>query len=152
MFLSRMFPSSRSCRSARKLLRVVALLMSVALFAAACDSVADGSGTAVDDGSGSVAAAGPTDTLETVQGGNLLATIQDRGGLHCGVSGASVAFSETQPDGSQRGFDVDYCRAVAADAEAGRLLGGEGELQSLMGLAPDAFYQVIKQVGNYNDI
>jgi general L-amino acid transport system substrate-binding protein len=33
-----------------------------------------------------------------------------------------VAFSETQPDGSQTGFDADYCRAVAAalfgDADA----------------------------------
>ena len=38
------------------------------------------------------------------------------------------------------------------DAEAGRLLGGDGEMQSAMGLAPDAFFQVIKQVGNYNEI
>ena len=38
------------------------------------------------------------------------------------------------------------------DAEAGRLLGGEGELQSVMGLEPDAFLQVIKQVGNYDEI
>ena len=42
--------------------------------------------------------------------------------------------------------------ASPPDAEAGRLLGLEGELQTAMGLAPDAFYQVIKQVGNYNDI
>ena len=31
-------------------------------------------------------------------------------------------------------------------------MGLEGELQTAMGLAPDAFYQVIKQVGNYSDI
>ena len=41
---------------------------------------------------------------------------------------------------------------VGADAELGRLLGGEGEVQSAMGLAPDAFYQVIKQVGSYSDL
>ena len=40
----------------------------------------------------------------------------------------------------------------AFDAEAQRLMGGEGELQSLMGLAPDAFQQVILQVGNYDEI
>lgn len=38
------------------------------------------------------------------------------------------------------------------DAEAGRLLGGEGELQSGMGLPADAFQQVIAQVGNYSEI
>ncbi len=38
------------------------------------------------------------------------------------------------------------------DAEAQRLMGGEGEIQSLMGLAPDAFQQVILQVGNYDEI
>ena len=48
--------------------------------------------------------------------------------------------------------NVDAMVADPPDAEAGRLLGGEGELQTAMGLAPDAFYQVIKQVGNYNDI
>ncbi|MDP6697270.1 MAG: amino acid ABC transporter substrate-binding protein, partial [Acidimicrobiales bacterium] len=36
--------------------------------------------------------------------------------------------------------------------EVGRLLGGEGELQTTMGLSADAFYNVIKQVGNYSDI
>ncbi|MDC0359639.1 transporter substrate-binding domain-containing protein [Acidimicrobiales bacterium] len=41
---------------------------------------------------------------------------------------------------------------VGADGELGRLLGGEGEVQSAMGLAPDAFYQVIKQVGSYSDL
>ncbi len=48
--------------------------------------------------------------------------------------------------------NVDAAVADPPGAEAGRLLGVEGELQSSMGLAPDAFYQVIKQVGNYNDI
>ena len=48
--------------------------------------------------------------------------------------------------------NVDAMVADPPDAEAGRLLGGEGEQQTAMGLAPDAFYQVIKQVGNYNDI
>ena len=41
---------------------------------------------------------------------------------------------------------------VGSEGELGRLLGGEGEVQSAMGLAPDAFYQVIKQVGSYSDL
>ena len=49
--------------------------------------------------------------------------------------------------------NVDAMAADPPDAGAARLLGTvEGEMQSHMGLAPDAFFQVIKQVGNYNDV
>ncbi len=41
---------------------------------------------------------------------------------------------------------------VGEPGEVGRVLGGDGELQTTMGLSADAFYQVIKQVGNYSDI
>lgn len=48
--------------------------------------------------------------------------------------------------------NVFEAQANPAHAQAGRLLGGPGEVQSLMGLAPDAFFQVIAQVGSYNDV
>ena len=48
--------------------------------------------------------------------------------------------------------NVAEMAASPPDAEAGRLLGGEGELQTAMGLAPDAFFQAISQVGNYGEI
>ena len=38
------------------------------------------------------------------------------------------------------------------DPEATRLFGGDGEVQTAMGLSADAFYQMIKQVGNYDEI
>lgn len=38
------------------------------------------------------------------------------------------------------------------DPEATRLFGGEGELQTAMGLSADAFLNVIKQVGNYTEV
>jgi general L-amino acid transport system substrate-binding protein len=64
----------------------------------------------------------PADEVEVTQDGGILAAIQARGTLNCGVSGAAVAFSYTQADGSMEGIDADYCRAVAAavlgDAEA----------------------------------
>ncbi|MEM7095817.1 MAG: amino acid ABC transporter substrate-binding protein [Actinomycetota bacterium] len=41
---------------------------------------------------------------------------------------------------------------LSAEGELGRLLGGEGEVQSAMGLAPDAFYQAISQVGSYSEM
>ncbi|MCY3642587.1 MAG: transporter substrate-binding domain-containing protein [Acidimicrobiaceae bacterium] len=48
--------------------------------------------------------------------------------------------------------NVSEMAANPPDAEAGRLLGGEDELQTATGLAPDAFYQAILQVGNYGEI
>jgi len=41
---------------------------------------------------------------------------------------------------------------AAAEAEVARLCGGEGELQTAMGLSADAFYQVILQVGSYGEV
>ena len=64
----------------------------------------------------------PADEVEVTQDGGILAAVQARGVLNCGVSGAAVAFSYTEADGSMNGIDADYCRAVAAavlgDADA----------------------------------
>lgn len=38
------------------------------------------------------------------------------------------------------------------NGEVGRLLGGEGEIQTLMGIPADGFLQVITQVGNYAEV
>ncbi len=40
----------------------------------------------------------------------------------------------------------------AIDGEVDRLLGGEGELQTAMGLPADAWLQAVTQVGNYDEI
>lgn len=50
--------------------------------------------------------------------------------------------------------NVDDMRANPPTGEIGRLLGSEGadEKQTAMGLSADAFYQVIKQVGNYGEL
>jgi general L-amino acid transport system substrate-binding protein len=48
--------------------------------------------------------------------------------------------------------DVDAALAGDFGPEMQRLMGGEGELQTVMGLPADAFYQVISQVGNYQEI
>lgn len=47
-------------------------------------------------------------------GSGLLATIQSRGKLICGVNGQLPGFSVLNPYGEYSGFDVDFCRAVAA--------------------------------------
>ncbi len=46
--------------------------------------------------------------------GDTLAAVQARGVLNCGVNGSLPGFSGLEEDGSFSGFDVDYCRAVAA--------------------------------------
>ena len=47
--------------------------------------------------------------------GDRLAAIQSRGQLICGVNGALPGFSFLeQGTGAWSGFDVDYCKAVAA--------------------------------------
>ena len=40
--------------------------------------------------------------------------VKTRGRLVCGVNGGLPGFSFLKPDGTWNGFDVDYCRAIAA--------------------------------------
>lgn len=47
--------------------------------------------------------------------GATLAAVADRGAVRCGVDAAGRAgFAERDAEGRWRGFDIDYCRAVAA--------------------------------------
>ena len=121
-----------------KLSKLLALVFAFALLATACGSSSDGEDTAnagddaaQADDSGDAGEeeamddeepADDEDDVELTQAGGTLDAIKARGELNCGVSGAAIAFSVTQPDGSQVGFDADLCRAVAAailgDAEA----------------------------------
>jgi general L-amino acid transport system substrate-binding protein len=46
--------------------------------------------------------------------GQTLKTVQDRGSLICGVNPGLEGFASKGADGQWSGFDVDFCRAVAA--------------------------------------
>jgi general L-amino acid transport system substrate-binding protein len=46
--------------------------------------------------------------------GETLEAVQSRGSLICGVNGQLPGFSFLDPDGNYSGFDVDFCRALAA--------------------------------------
>ena len=46
--------------------------------------------------------------------GETLTAVQGRGNLICGVNGQLPSFSFLDPDGNFSGFDVDFCRALAA--------------------------------------
>ena len=96
-----------------KLVRLLALFLTIGVVAAACGSDGDDSAATTTAAAATTAApaattaaattAAPAATtaaqVEVVQGGSLLDTVQARGMLHCGVSGSAVAFSETQADG-----------------------------------------------------
>jgi general L-amino acid transport system substrate-binding protein len=87
--------------------RLSVLLIVLALVAAACG----------DDDTTTETTAATTDTTAGDTGqaeGGILAAVQARGVLKCGVSGSATAFSELQADGSVTGFDADYCRYIAA--------------------------------------
>ena len=46
--------------------------------------------------------------------GNTIQTIKDRGELKCGVKQTQPLFGFKEPDGSVVGFDVEFCKALAA--------------------------------------
>jgi general L-amino acid transport system substrate-binding protein len=76
-----------------------------------------------DDGNGNAAGdTGQTDAGGQQGGGSLLEEVTSRGTLRCGVNDAVPGFGFTGEAGEPEGFDIDFCRAVAAavlgDAEA----------------------------------
>jgi general L-amino acid transport system substrate-binding protein len=86
--------------------------------------------TACSDDDGDSADEEPTDetTEETTEtgggdeGDSLLETVRDRGTLNCGVNDAVPGFGFLDESGEYSGFDIEYCKVIAAavlgDAEA----------------------------------
>jgi general L-amino acid transport system substrate-binding protein len=77
---------------------------------------------ATDVAAAPAAPAGETAAAPAAQAGGRLQTVKDRGTLICGVHGQLPGFGSVDSEGKWAGFDVDFCRAVAAavlgDAEA----------------------------------
>jgi general L-amino acid transport system substrate-binding protein len=122
----------------RKLTLFVVLLLAVAAIAA-CGPTAtpetapapEDTGAAVTEPSPEPEAPAAADTPTAAPApaapaqqatGRLLQTIQNRGNLVCGVHGTLPGFGNVDTAGNYTGFDVDFCRAVAAavlgDADA----------------------------------
>ena len=103
----------------RKSLWIVSFLLSASLVLAAC-----GGGTApepANDGQTitvveTVIVEVPAESAVAVPAGFgvTLETVRARGNLICGVNSQVPGFGYVGADGSFSGFDVDYCRAVAA--------------------------------------
>jgi general L-amino acid transport system substrate-binding protein len=99
-------------RGSRKI-RLGAVILALVLTAAACgdSSGSDDSSNTTEDGSG-----GGTTQVEAGQSGEggVLAAVQDRGSLNCGVNDTVPGFGIVDETGEFSGFDIDYCRAIAA--------------------------------------
>jgi general L-amino acid transport system substrate-binding protein len=97
---------------------VLVALLAVLLVAAGCS-------LGGDDDNGNGDAAGDTGDGQAQSGGqegSLLQEVQDRGSVRCGVNDAVPGFGFTGEGGEPEGFDIDFCKVVAAailgDAEA----------------------------------
>jgi general L-amino acid transport system substrate-binding protein len=105
----------------RRLMLTVLALACIALSTTGCLHSDDG-----DEGGGGAQGAaqtnGETGGEAQGEGGGVLQRVQDRGRLVCGVNDAVPGFGVATEGGGFEGFDIDYCRAVAAgvlgDAEA----------------------------------
>ena len=117
--------------------KLLAALAALSLVLAACTEAADttttaGDGTeapattAADGEETTTSAAGGEGSTTTAAGAaagdGRLAEVQARGSLLCGVNNAVPGFGFVDETGEHVGFDIDFCRAVAAgvlgDAEA----------------------------------
>lgn len=94
--------------------RMIALLAVLAMVMAACTTAAEDPTTTAASGDGTT----DTSTADTAPpasgGGDTLAAVQDRGTVRCGVNQSVPGFGFTDADGNFSGFDIDYCRALAA--------------------------------------
>jgi general L-amino acid transport system substrate-binding protein len=95
------------------------LFLAMALVATGCTSGGDDGDadtTTTTGGDASDDASEPSsggDTGSNSSGGGTLAQVQDRDTLNCGINGVLAGFSLNE-GGEYTGFDVDYCKAVAA--------------------------------------
>ena len=98
----------------------VILLLVLALVATGCTSGEPGTTTddatdttTTDDGASEESESTGTDDGGSSTGGGTLQEVTDRGTLNCGINGVLAGFSLNE-GGEYTGFDVDYCKAVAA--------------------------------------
>ncbi len=119
-------------RRGNALKRTAGVVMALGLVATACSSSSDGD--ADSDTGDSVASDEPadepadeptddTDVVESTQStGGALAAVQEAGVLECGGNDTLPGFGIIDADGNFSGFDIDFCKVVAAavlgDSEA----------------------------------
>ena len=101
--------------------KLFVFLAALTLVLAACTEAADTTtSTGAEEPGGeestTTAATGESTTTagEEPAASGLLAEVQSRGSVLCGVNNAVPGFGFVEADGSHSGFDIDFCRAIAA--------------------------------------
>jgi len=102
----------------RSVLSLIGLVI-VALVMTACGdqpppSATPGAESPAESAAEESAAESAEPTEAPPAGESRLATVQERGELICGVNGSLPGFSFIDESGNAAGFDVDFCRALAA--------------------------------------
>lgn len=113
-------------RASKLLAAAAALMLVLAACTEAADTTTTGGGTSetTEGGAGPTTTAGDGETSTTgaPAGDGKLAEVQARGTLICGVNNAVPGFGFVDEAGDHVGFDIDFCRAIAAgvlgDSEA----------------------------------
>jgi len=88
----------------------------LALVASACSGDDDAADTTdAPDSDATADTTAPDDTVEVTQGGGVLAAVQARDILNCGGNNGLAGFGSVDAaTGEATGFDIDFCRALAA--------------------------------------
>lgn len=92
-------------------------LAALALVVTACGGDDDTADEVDDTAEDTADTGGDTadDTVDAVQGGSVLAAVQDRGVLVCGGNNGLAGFGTIDAaTGEAAGFDIDFCKVVAA--------------------------------------
>ncbi len=108
-------------KNTNKLLRLLALLLSITMIAAACGGSDDAGETAEGETTEETEGTEGEETVEVTQGGTL-AKVTSAGTLECGGNDTLPGFGIVDADGAFSGFDIDFCKVIAAavlgDSEA----------------------------------
>ena len=91
----------------KTLWRLMAVLLALTLFGAACGDDDGGEDAGGDDETDD------TVEFETAGDESTLGAIRDRGNLVCGVNNVLPGFGMVDEAGEYSGFDIDFCKAVA---------------------------------------
>jgi general L-amino acid transport system substrate-binding protein len=101
------------CR--RWILLTVIVIAVAACTAPASETTAGGGADTTAAAGAETTAAGTTETTAAAApAGETLAAVLERGTLICGVNDGVPGFGFVDPDGNFSGFDIDFCRAIAA--------------------------------------
>ncbi len=106
----------------RKFFPVFALLIVLSMVLAACGGSAAPEAPAEESAAAEEAPAeeavaeeaGETEGAAPAEGGSTLATVQERGYVICGGNASVPGFGFIDTEGNYSGFDIDFCKAVAA--------------------------------------